>query len=1274
MQTLSGSLTFGGTTTVNAGTLTLDYSSDNDSKLSDFSALNLAGGTLNLSGGSHTEVVALTTLAAGTASTVSRGSGNAILQMGLINRLGNATINFAQSGIARTDTLNNADGYIGAWATVNGTDLAVNSTNDINGLITLPAYVDVTRLSSGSKTIANDSTAIVRIIEGTGSAGNITLASAVTSAAAITQSAVGGTSPAIIDPAGQTLATNTIFAATPAGALTIGTGTNNGSLQTTLSGGDLSVNNLSSNSVTINSVIADNGLSTVSNIGTGNLVLNGNNLHGGGTVLASGTLTLGNAGALGLGDFTIQGGTLESSVANLVNANGNTVRLNGDFAFAGTDNLDFGTSPVTTSGARVVSVNNRALTFGGAMALGGNLTKAGNGTLVLNGSVPLATNRLISVSNGTLAFGGALTATSTEGFGIFVGNAPNASSAMVQTGGSVSISGSDRNNTFNVGNATTAPGGATGASGGFGSYTMAGGSLDARRINIAGGDLATSGTNGIGLFTMLNGATAKFFNFFIGGRGSATNTGVATIAGGALDLTNSVIQTGAFGGGRFEVNLGANLGGSNTGGTFNATNRNFSAVASTASSQGIVNLLGGTLIVNSISSPAGISTGTGINQFNFNGGMLKYSGTAALATFLNAIPAGEAGTSGVFVRSGGFVLDNNDQAVTIAAALLAPTGGEIKSISVTGAGAPGTFLTPPHVRITGGNNDATAIAKIKDDGSLDSVIVTNPGSGYTANPPTVTLVGGTNAGGSTAVTGAATAVVGGSTSGGFTKKSANYVTFSGDNTYSGVTTIEAGSITLNSAIPNPNTSYDVKSGAQAFGGWAVPGATFPNNFTIAGSGFAEGGINTTALRSSNNQIFTGTITLAASSRIGMIEGTASATFSGKITGNFDLGIQGAFNANSGTQTFTLANTGAANDYAGNTSVFALDYIAVRTGVATILRLGANEQIPHGEDKGNLLLNGPNADHITVLELNGFSETINGLSNDAAAGAIVRNTATGASTLTIGERDASSLFSGVMTDGGAAKTLSINKVGTGILTLAGLNSYTGDTVVSDGTLELADDAQLKFVLGTTSGVNNSISGSGVVVLNGDFVIDTTAADTLASGSWTLENVSSLTGAYGETFSVVGFNDAGSHKWTKTVGSKKYTFDETTGVLTLETSGYASWATLNGAGPNLNDDHDNDGVRNGVEYFLGGPNGNTTGFTALPGVTNTAGTLSVTWVMGSGYAGVYGTDFTVETSDTLTGTWATESSPGTVAISGSNVTYTYPAPLGSKKFTRLKVTGP
>jgi len=134
----------------------------------------------------------------------------------------------------------------------------------------------------------------------------------------------------------------------------------------------------------------------------------------------------------------------------------------------------------------------------------------------------------------------------------------------------------------------------------------------------------------------------------------------------------------------------------------------------------------------------------------------------------------------------------------------------------------------------------------------------------------------------------------------------------------------------------------------------------------------------------------------------------------------------------------------------------------------------------------------------------------------------------------------------------------------------------------------------------------------------------------------------------------------------------------GMIELEaggtTTGFAAWQSANGAaGQTLADDHDGDGVSNGIEWFLKGSN-NSSGFTALPGVSNISGALSITWTKDAGYTGNYGTHFVVETSDSLTGTWTSETSPGPVTITGNEVKYTFPAPLGAKKFARLKVTGP
>ena len=73
-QTLSGANTFTGPTTVKDGVLTLDYTSQNNSKISDTGVLTLGGGNVTLNAGSHTEVVGSTTISPG-ASSVTRASG-----------------------------------------------------------------------------------------------------------------------------------------------------------------------------------------------------------------------------------------------------------------------------------------------------------------------------------------------------------------------------------------------------------------------------------------------------------------------------------------------------------------------------------------------------------------------------------------------------------------------------------------------------------------------------------------------------------------------------------------------------------------------------------------------------------------------------------------------------------------------------------------------------------------------------------------------------------------------------------------------------------------------------------------------------------------------------------------------------------------------------------------------------------------------------------------------------------------------------------------------
>ena len=299
--------------------------------------------------------------------------------------------------------------------------------------------------------------------------------------------------------------------------------------------------------------------------------------------------------------------------------------------------------------------------------------------------------------------------------------------------------------------------------------------------------------------------------------------------------------------------------------------------------------------------------------------------------------------------------------------------------------------------------------------------------------------------------------------------------------------------------------------------------------------------------------------------------------------------------------------GGSNDYAGNTGVY------TDSGNSSTLRLGANNALPFGTGKGNLSLTAWSAG-TAKLDLGGFNQTINGLSDSGggSGGKVIDNvSAGGAVTFTIGAANANGAFSGSIRN--TTGTVNLGKIGTGTLTLSGSNTYTGNTTVSSGTLTLADNAQLKFITGTANGVNNALSGAGTVVLNGDFAIDTSATEgsALVSGSWQIENVASRT--YGSTFTVVGWTDAGSNKWTKTVGTQDYTFDESTGVVTLSSS-FTSWIAahgLTGATAAFDADPDRDGIPSGLELVLGGePNPANAGANnagLLPAASTTSGSL-------------------------------------------------------------------
>jgi hypothetical protein len=113
-------------------------------------------------------------------------------------------------------------------------------------------------------------------------------------------------------------------------------------------------------------------------------------------------------------------------------------------------------------------------------------------------------------------------------------------------------------------------------------------------------------------------------------------------------------------------------------------------------------------------------------------------------------------------------------------------------------------------------------------------------------------------------------------------------------------------------------------------------------------------------------------------------------------------------------------------------------------------------------------------------------------------------------------------------------------------------------------------------------------------------------------------------------------------------------------------YTSWATTNAGSQAANLDWDNDGLPNGVEYFMNA----APGFTANPGLD---GSNKVTWPNGGNIpSSAYGTKFVVQVSTDLV-TWE-DVSEGNLDenTDGPGGSLSYIVTGEGKQFVRLKVT--
>jgi len=285
------------------------------------------------------------------------------------------------------------------------------------------SYTDVTRRDSGGKVIADGVIANARIVEGTGTPGDITVGDVTTTINSLTQSATDDITTVAL--AGKILALNSIASESGAGALTISNGILRSAAKVLL------VDNQSSSPVTINSVIGNGtGASDLNKTGAGTLTLNALNSYSGNTTVYDGTLRI-TGGTIGGGLLTVAGGTFQHEGGTATSATWETYRNSTVNQTGGTMNHGFyfqlqNTVCNLTGGTSGCS-GEALLGFGGGTSATVNISgshiadwyiarfSSGAATVNLNSGGTLRVNPMNNTgANGVIRFDGGTLAVSTR--------------------------------------------------------------------------------------------------------------------------------------------------------------------------------------------------------------------------------------------------------------------------------------------------------------------------------------------------------------------------------------------------------------------------------------------------------------------------------------------------------------------------------------------------------------------------------------------------------------------------------------------------------------------------------------------------------------------------------------------------------------------------------------------------------------------------------------------------------------------------------------------
>jgi autotransporter-associated beta strand protein len=819
--TLSGSNTYTGGTSVNSGTLLLDFSAagapaKNIINFSaDSSALTLGGGTLSTqsaSGGTSSQQFNGLTLAADANMIRLNKNGNSnlpSLSLGAITAATSGSTLLLDTSLGGTMTTTSATSYgiYGGgrivyyngtdyyWATSSGTTPYTLSGATAANLPASGASSTTNYLVSGGTSVTASETAYTLKISPT----------------------AAGTSLAISSSQELTLYTGGLLFT--------------GSNDYTISGGSITASSGSgfyqlilqqyaaNNNLTIASAVVNGaGATTLIKTGPGTATLAAtNNSYSGGTSVLAGTLALSGSiaggtvlvGESGTGSFT-QSGT---------NSVSNALYLGYNPAGNGSYNLTGGSLGLSsTTGGLYVGYNGT-----------GNFTQSA-GTTAVAGSLYLGTNL---GSNGTFTLnGGSLGLSSTAG-GPYVGY--NGTGTFTQSGGTVAVGSTasvgtlylgytpGSSGTFNLTNAGyLAAANQYVGYGGTGSFSQSGGTNNIfSGLYIGAGGSGSYNLSGTGLVLAPYEDVGNYVT------GSFTQSGGTNAVSGTLNVADEANGNYTLTGGSLSA-AGLYVGDSRTVGTFTQSGgiNNVAGglyLASTIYGAGTYNLNGGTLIVSAI-IPGSDNDGT----LNLGSGTLQ-----AGATFSTTIPI-------TLTASGGYAtIDTAGYTLTLSGALSGP-GGLVKTDSGTLVLAGSNTFSGPTL-ISGGTLTLSNVAALQN-----STVTVNATNGLAFSNAGTYLLGALAGGGgfsldsgvtlSVGADGASTSFSGAlSGSGSLAKAGTGTLTLAGSNSYSGGTSVTNGVVAAEnqSAIPSGSLLEIGASGSVVLG---TPGAPEPLDVLSGGAG------------------------------------------------------------------------------------------------------------------------------------------------------------------------------------------------------------------------------------------------------------------------------------------------------------------------------------------------------------------------------------------------------------------------------------------------------